>query len=108
MAEADPADRPCPDTIVLRALMRASVAGGPARPQEQARALLFAWIMSLPAGSDIAGSATRLRRSLAALPAPGNPLLPDLVGLLKEIGSCAAMPRRPGGRRSARRPATVH
>jgi len=73
-----------PEAVAARSLI-ASIGSHPVSPETQARSLVFAWLVSLPAEADPGAAAAGLAQHLAAAAEPDNPLLPHLQRLLAAI-----------------------
>ncbi|MFT4133852.1 hypothetical protein [Labrys sp. (in: a-proteobacteria)] len=85
------------DAAIVHSILRATRADGPVMPEERARTLLLAWILSREDGADLAREAADLKVLLHEASTSDNPLLPHLSSLLDEVRDHAG--RRRGRRR---------
>ncbi|WP_448952888.1 hypothetical protein [Labrys neptuniae] len=89
----------CADSIVMHSILAATPPDAAALPEEWARTLFLAWLLSLEDGIDLAGQAAALKDLLLGASSPDNPLLPYLTRLLDDVSEYAG--RRRGRRRHA-------
>ncbi|MGO4338361.1 hypothetical protein AB4037_25925 [Labrys sp. KB_33_2] len=85
------------DAAIVHSILEASRDEGPTLPEERARTLMLAWILSREDGADLAREAVDLKVLLLKASIPDNPLLPHLSSLLDEVRDHVG--RRPGRRR---------
>jgi hypothetical protein len=81
------------DGAIVHSILKATRDDGPALPEERARTLLLAWILSREDGVDLAREATDLKVLLLEAVTTDNPLLPHLSTLLDEISDHAGRQR---------------
>jgi hypothetical protein len=86
----------CAEVIIVQALLKPSN-DIVERPEERARTLLFAWLMSLRPGLDLKTSALELKHQLLSASPHDNPMLPHLCQLLDEVRHHAAGSRKGRG-----------
>jgi hypothetical protein len=89
----------CADSVVMHSILAATPLDAAALPEERARTLFLAWLISREDGTDLAGQAAALKDLLQEASAPDNPLLPHLTRLLDEVSEHTS--RRRGRRRHA-------
>lgn len=85
------------DAAIVHSILQSTQNCGPALPEEQARTLMLAWILSRADGADLAREAADLKVQLLEASTSDNPLLPHLSSLLDEVRDHAG--RRRGRRR---------
>jgi hypothetical protein len=78
------AARPVEHRAVAGLLERAEVFD-PADDGEEARLMLFAWLISLPAGCDLAAEAALLRERIRTETGPDNRLAPHFLEALSRL-----------------------
>ena len=88
----------CAEAMIVQAVLKASD-DIVERPEERARTLLFAWLMSLRPGLDLRTSALELKHQLLSASPHDNPMLPYLCQLLDEVRHHAAGSRKRRGTR---------
>lgn len=81
------------DAAIVHSILKATRDDGPALPEERARTLLLAWILSREDGVDLAREAADLKVLLLEAATTDNPLLPHLSTLLDEIRDHAGRQR---------------
>jgi hypothetical protein len=74
--------------------MRSFKEEGAGSPAERARSLVFARILSIPAGTDLAAAACELRDRMLLASKTSNGLRVHVVALLDEILDCTSAARR--------------
>lgn len=87
------------DAAIVHSILEASRDDGLTLPEERARTLMLAWILSREDGADLAREAADLKVLLLETSTPDNPLLPHLSSLLDEVRDHAGQRR---GRRRLR------
>ncbi|PRH86449.1 hypothetical protein C5L14_13975 [Labrys okinawensis] len=87
------------DAAIVNSILEATRDDGPALPEERARTLLLAWILSREDGVDLAREAADLKVLLLEASSADNLLLPHLSSLLDEVRDHAGQRR---GRRRLR------
>ncbi|QEN90592.1 hypothetical protein FZC33_31705 [Labrys sp. KNU-23] len=87
------------DAAIVHSILEASRDDGLTLPEERARTLMLAWILSREDGADLAREAADLKALLLETSTPDNPLLPHLSSLLDEVRDHAGQRR---GRRRLR------